>query len=153
MRQPAKSVQDPQERARRRKLAFYVIAGLLALFVVKTIWQYFTEPPTSMTTSAAPAIKPRVDLTEGDVVYSESPNVVACPVKENVSKLHRMAEIGDKAAFSSLLLTQCRLLHDTSAKLYVEKIPIFSDDVCVRPQGEIDCVWVFRGSLVKQPPG
>jgi hypothetical protein len=88
----------------------------------------------------------------GNTLYSKFDVLYACRTNEDADKLGDMLKQQDHAAITRTLLGPCKDLSKPGG-LYVEKTKMFSDNLCVRPQGQIDCLWTNKGWLTKRQPG
>jgi hypothetical protein len=88
----------------------------------------------------------------GDTVYSKFDVLYACRSDEDTDKLGDLLKQQDHAAITRILLGPCKDLSKPGG-LYVEKTKMFSDNLCVRPQDQIDCLWTNKGWLTKRQPG
>ena len=79
----------------------------------------------------------------GDVVWSkyDDRKIPGCKIDEDVYRYHRHGRENDVDAQRAMVLTaRCRML-PIAVQMTVEQTKFLSDNVCVRLQGEIDCLW------------
>jgi hypothetical protein len=75
--------------------------------------------------------------------------VFACSSKETYENFFRLVIAKDLDAMNKFAQTyalngQCRFL-EIGAQVRVEEMPVFSDNFCVRPVGDMRCVWTNTG--------
>jgi hypothetical protein len=78
----------------------------------------------------------------------------ACKTEDEFTKLHRLIIAEDKAAQSAFLLSrvasgECRMVPEGTIAA-PEPLLRFSDNFCVRPLGQVECLWTNKGWLKKQ---
>jgi hypothetical protein len=137
--------EKPKPRSLRGILAILgILIGLLVLFGLSKEHQAPKEPGAS-------SVKTDPSIRSGDTVYSSGKSLVGCGSDEDTYTLISLLKQSDTKAIDAMLLRgRCRELSAVDP-LYVEKTP-FSDNVCVRPRGEVDCLWANRAWLTKQRP-
>jgi hypothetical protein len=88
----------------------------------------------------------------GNTLYSKFDVLYACRTDKDADNLGDMLKRQDHAAITRILLGPCKNM-SRPGRLYVEKTKMFSDNLCVQPQGQIDCLWTNKGWLTKRQPG
>ena len=80
---------------------------------------------------------------------------LGCKTREDADKFLKLfaiekdKEATQKFVMSRVISGDCRML-DKGQEVSPEETPIFSDSTCVRPKGEVDCLWVNKGMVT--PP-
>jgi len=94
------------------------------------------------------------------VVETINRTAVGCIESDDMSRLNRLLESGDRQAFEkfatrSIRAGKCRVFQPGQA-VFVEDVGLFSGTACVRPKGDDTCYWVvyeaIRRPEVTPPP-
>jgi hypothetical protein len=123
-----------------KRLLLVTVASLIGIVVLAN------RHDTQTTTPASAAPTQSESLFKWVVELDPAPG---CRTREQMDKIVRFSVNKDYLAMSAVWNT-CRELH-RGTEVVVEENPLFSDNLCVRIIGEVDCLWTNK-NVVKRVP-
>ena len=136
---------NPLLREKRTKGLKTAFAILVALFA----FAYFFGPSLQHSSTSSDQTDRTYPLLGQMGTVKGGGGVIGCWSKETFEQYGRLVRARDldaaeKFAFTYSMNGQCRLL-DNGLRVRVEEMPFFNDNFCVRPAGEIHCLWTNKG--------
>lgn len=115
-----------------------LVVGLLVFVLLAGLVSSWLHSAPSETQAADPPKQRRVK--PGDTIRLVR-NTPSCRDSEDVKALVRLARENDGGAIDKLLAADRCLLLEKDAVVSVERLSTWGTSACLRPRGEISCVW------------
>jgi hypothetical protein len=121
----------------RKAIGVLIIAGFVGM-----ICAFGSNSNSNQSTAAAPAVSQSDGTQSKWVVVMDRPP--ACRTREQMDKIVEFSVKKDYVAMSRVWDTCGEL---KGWEVVVEENPLFSDNVCVRVIGEVNCVWTNKAAV------
>jgi hypothetical protein len=139
-----------------------IIFGLVALIVlVAMLAPSKNDNKSAAVAPAVAAIEPKIESKPESKPAADSlppaPGTIVtitegtagCENYDDLKKMQHLVAAKDQEAARVLVQQRKCVYFKIGAKVTVEQLGYFSETACVRPKGQVNCVWAFRAYLKK----